>query len=111
MCIPSDKAQHPWGITENTSPSVSEDGSNFKGGEDMSGKRSNSSNEQSNSSKNESKARLNKGSKGHFGSKGSLLSKTDNEVNGSGEYEHVSSNLYPKEVHQNTTLQIIKKGR
>ena len=75
----------------------------------MTGKRSNSSNERSDNSKNGSKGRLNKASKGHFGSKGSLLSKPDGDLDG--EYELVSSKLYPKENHQNTTLQIIKKGK
>ena len=75
----------------------------------MTGKRSNSSNERSDNSKNGSKGRLNKGSKGNFGSKGSLLSKADADLDG--EYEHVSSKLYPKEIHQNTTLQIVKKGK
>lgn len=104
-----DKAQRIWAARENTSPSVSEDGSNFKGGEEMTGKRSNSSNERSDNSKNGSKGRLNNGSKGNFGSKGSLLSKADADLDG--EYEHVSSKLYPKEIHQNTTLQIVKKGK
>ena len=105
----SDKAQLQWAGRDNSSPSVSEDGSNFKGGEEMTGKRSNSSNERSDNSKNGSKGRLNKASKGHFGSKVSLLSKTDGDLDG--EYELVSSKLYPKENHQNTTLQIIKKGK
>ena len=92
----------------NTSPSISDDGRSFVGGDETSGKRSNSSNERAD--KSATKGRLRKGSKGHFGSKGSLLSKGEMDNEGSAEYHQASPKFHPKELHQNTTLQLVKKG-
>ena len=77
----------------------------------MSGKRSISSNEQTENGKSVSKGRLRKGSKGNYGSKGSLLSKADIENTGTAEHEQPSPKFYPKDIHQNTTLQIVRKGK
>ena len=97
--------------TANTSPSASEDGRSFKSGEEMSCKRSNSSNEQTESCKSVPKGRLRKESRGNFGSKGSLLSKADIDNEGGTEHEQISSKCYPKDIHQNPTLQIVRKGK
>jgi hypothetical protein len=77
----------------------------------MTGKRSNSSNEQIENGKSVQKGRLRKGSKGNYGSKGSLLSKADLENTGAAEHEQSSSKFYSKDIHQNTTLQIVRKGK
>ena len=77
----------------------------------MSGKRSNSSNERTDSGRSASKGRPSRGSRGLTGSKGSLLSKADAENDYGGEYEQPPTKFHPKELHQNTTLQLIKKGR
>ena len=77
----------------------------------MSGKRSNSSNEQPENGKPLTKGRCQKGSKGNYGSKGSLLSKADTENTGAAEHEQPSSKLYSRDIHQNTTLQIVRKGK
>ena len=103
--------QRSWATTANTSPNASEDGRSFKSGDEMSGKRSNSSNEHTDNNKSVPSGQLRKGSKGHFGSKGSLLSKADTENIGDEEHERASSKYYPKELHQNTTLQLLKKGK
>ena len=105
-----DKSQRPWTAVTNTSPDVSEDGRSFRSGDDMSGKRSNSSNERTNSRRSVSKGRNYKSSNGRTGSKGSLISKADAE-NECGEENEKASKLHTKEHHQNTTLQLIKKGR
>ena len=97
-------------ISANKSPSVSEDARSYKSGDDMSGKRSNSSNEQNDISKKARKGRLQKGSNGPYGSKGSLLSRSELENDGSGDRCHASPKFYPKDVHHNTTLQLVKKG-
>ena len=77
----------------------------------MSSKRSNSSNERAGNEKGTPRCRPHRGSKGHGGSKGSLASKVDEEITYDGEGRQTSSKRKTKDLQQNTTLHLIKKGR